>query len=293
VSVLTKVFIVLLVVVALLQSAGLLVYVNQTENFKATKTAQDEAVRVATAENAALKAAATAAQTDANAARKERDDMAIALLKAPEPIQAELDAKKADLAKAEASLQVAQVTSATISKALENSEEQRKNLETLIASTRGTNDDLNKKNSDESLAIADLTNRLEVANFKVKEFTEQLAGVKAELATDVKIMHDKNIKVGGDSEAGTLQGAPPINGVVRSVSSPDGIPHATISVGTDDDVKVGMRFYVIDLTKPEKDAFLGVMTVDSVDAKEATGRLEGPNVPAIKAGVEVRTHLVG
>jgi hypothetical protein len=291
VSVLTKVFIVLLVIVSLLTSAGLLVYVNQTENFKVSVKALEAAAAVATAQNAALKANASAAQADANAARKDRDDMAIALSKAAEPVQAELDKSKADLAEIKARLDVAGVAVATISEALKSSEEQRKGLETILASTRTDNDGLNKRNSDQSLAIADLTSKLEVSDRKVKEFTEQLAAAKEDLKLAQDTIKDSGIKP--KQPVGLTDSAPPINGIVRSVSSPDGIAHATISVGTDDDVKVGMRFYVLDLSKPAKDAFLGVMTVDSVDAKEATGRLDGPNVPAIKAGVEVRTHIVG
>ena len=37
--------------------------------------------------------------------------------------------------------------------------------------------------------------------------------------------------------------------------------------------------------------FLGTLTIVSVEPNEATGRLVGPNVAAIRPGVEVRTQL--
>ncbi len=50
----------------------------------------------------------------------------------------------------------------------------------------------------------------------------------------------------------------------------------------------GMRFNVID---PQRGDFLGYLTVDRVEDREATGRLQGPRLGEIRAGNEVRTQL--
>ena len=64
--------------------------------------------------------------------------------------------------------------------------------------------------------------------------------------------------------------------------------YATISVGSSDQVQPGMEFKVINKATGD---YLGALVVDSVSPNESTGRLSGPHVPDIKAGVEVRTQL--
>ena len=49
-----------------------------------------------------------------------------------------------------------------------------------------------------------------------------------------------------------------------------------------------MEFKVVDRATGN---FLGTLTVDTVEPNEATGRLFGPSVAAIRPGVEVRTQL--
>ena len=81
---------------------------------------------------------------------------------------------------------------------------------------------------------------------------------------------------------------PDINGVVRAVREVDGVRHATISVGSNDGVKKGMRFSVVD---PDEGVWLGHLTIDAVGFNEATGSLAGPNVKAVKLGHRVMTKL--
>jgi hypothetical protein len=48
-----------------------------------------------------------------------------------------------------------------------------------------------------------------------------------------------------------------------------------------------MEFRVVD---PRSGDFLGVLTVESVELNEATGRLEGPKVAQIRQGNEVKSQ---
>ena len=77
-----------------------------------------------------------------------------------------------------------------------------------------------------------------------------------------------------------------LDGVVRDKTVIGGVPYATISIGSADQVQKNMQFKVVD-----HDRFLGYLTVDTVEPHEATGRLEGPHVNDIKSGVEVKTQL--
>ena len=112
-----------------------------------------------------------------------------------------------------------------------------------------------------------------------------------ELKTQLAGNRQKGGPTGGTSSgtpAGTeITADVPINGVVRSVDIIGGKKYATISVGSSDMVKKGMRFNVINRVGGE---FLGFLTVDSVQPNEAIGQLEG-KVDKVQAGVEVKTQL--
>ena len=83
--------------------------------------------------------------------------------------------------------------------------------------------------------------------------------------------------------------APRINGVVREVRTIAGLPYATISVGSADNVTKGMQFNIVQ----RNGAFLGKLTVDTVELNDATGRIAGPpdKLSLVQPGVEVKTQL--
>jgi hypothetical protein len=176
------------------------------------------------------------------------------------------------------------VTSDNQTAALTASEAQRTALAASLASTRTDYDASVKKVSDLNVAISDLTNRLEVATRKMTDFQEQLA----EARSDNDRLRQRNKDLGDPGNGPTAGGAPSINAVILSTNNQNGIPLATISVGSNDQVKTGMKFNVIDRDKGE---FLGELTVETVDQQSATGKLEGPKVSAIHAGNEAKTQL--
>ena len=101
-------------------------------------------------------------------------------------------------------------------------------------------------------------------------------------------LRDRGVDPNRVQSSGLAAGAPPINGVIRDTRAIAGIPHAKISVGSDDAVKVGMEFNILDRSNGK---FLGKLTVVAVEPNEAVGRVTGPDIAAIAAGAEVRTQL--
>jgi hypothetical protein len=285
-TLLTKVFIVLHVVVSLLLAAGLIVFVNRTENFKTTSVQQKAALATA---NAALQRALVDAKDQASyadAARVARDNAIADGQKALAAAEAETSTARQTLADAQAGLKIAQVTQDNLTAALTASEAGRKALSDNLDSTRTDNNTLTTKNSQLNLAIADLTSRLEVAKRLVSDYQETIAQQKEKIEKDDKLIADAHLNPA--TPAGLEAGAPPIDAVVRSTRDINGIPYATISVGADAQVQKGMKFSVVDRDKKE---FLGELTIDQVDEKESTGKLEGPHLSDIKAGTEVKTQL--
>lgn len=287
-SPLTKLFVVLHVVLSLLLTAGLIVFVNRTDNFSITTKNLEAKV-------AAEQSRASMAEADAQATKTSADhavEMVNAQIKDVQSKLADAQTQIADrdarLAKDASDAALAQANAAKISDALKASEDQKTKQSDALASARTDNDNLVKKNSDLNLAVSDLTNRLDVANRERTNFSEQLAQAKSENENLSKLNRD----LGGrpDQTGGTQAnlGAVAINGVVRDVRPINGIPYATISVGAEDNVIKGMQFNVIDRANG---VFLGQLTVDSVEPNQATGHLDGPKINDVRPGTEVRTQL--
>jgi hypothetical protein len=285
-SVFTRIAIVFHVVLSLMLAAGLIVFVNRTENFRAASDADK-------AELSRAKAEVTAAVNDAHdqhafadSARLARDAAIADAQKQAANLQEQVGQAKAALADAQSNAKMMQVTQDNLTAALNASEASRTAQATILDSTRKDNNDLTTKYSQSQLAISDLTNKLEVSQRLLTNSTETVAELTAAKENAEKRLKDAGIALTGP--AGVEGGAPPIDAVVRSTRPINGIPYATISVGADAQVKPGMKFQVIDRDKGD---FLGELTIEQVDEKEATGKLEGPKIDEVRSGTEVKTQL--
>jgi hypothetical protein len=221
----------------------------------------------------------------AEAARGARDTAIADNQKAISAAQDEIARANVALADAQSNAKTLQVSLDTLTSAVNASEAQRKALSDLLDTTRTDNNTLNTKNNQLNLAVSDLTNKLEVATRLVTNYQETIAENKSKIETLQKQMADAGINP-ASATAGLAAGAPPINGVVRSNRLINGIPYATISVGANDQVVKGMKFNVVD-----NGNFLGELTIEQVDEREATGKLEGPKITEVHPGVEVKTQL--
>jgi len=289
VSPITKLFVVLHVVLSMLLTAGVVVFVNRVDDY--AKTVADLKQK-----NTAADARAAAAGTAADAAKE-------ALNKANTDLQKQvLDAANERVAAASA-LNAAQMQLADISKQLaivqaDNSKFASMSQALQAAQTaaiaqvtelRTKVDDLTKSKLELDTAVADLTNQRDVLEKQRRDLAEKVSMIGGQYDQVLAAAKDQHIDLNKLPKApGTGSGAPPINGVVSEVRMIEQVPYATISVGSADAVVKGMEFKVIDRDKGD---FLGVLTVESVDTNEATGRLYGPHVDNVRKGVEVRTQL--
>jgi hypothetical protein len=287
VSPLTKLFVVLHVVLSLLVTAGLIVFVQRTENFNDSRKSMQTRIATETARTQAAEQDAQAARDNAakavEAANGQISQLQSDLAKARTDV-ADRDNRLAQAATAQA---LAAADSSRLTEALKASEDQKTKQSDLLASTRSDNDGLVKKNSDLNLALTDNVNKLDIATKERTNFQEQLQQLQTQADQMRKQLADAGVKAGQPTGLGPLS-APPINGIIRDVKPINGIPYATISVGSNESVQKGMTFNVIDR---ERGQFLGMLTVESVQPNEATGRLEGPGVASARQGTEVRTQL--
>lgn len=286
-SFLTKLFVVSLVVLSLLLSAASITFVNAVDDYKVALEAAQNAAKQAEAKGSEAAAAADAEAAKAAEALKTANANIQSLTDALNAANGKVGEANTALAAAKAQAQTAELNVARLTAATSAGQAITGQLQQQVTALRDENTKLQGQNGDLNVALADTTQKLSVTEEQRRDLAEQLTQAKTNgdrLSSALRdIGQDPNKVVGG-----LAAGAPPINGVIRTTRLINGIPHAQISVGADDAVKVDMEFSVLDRTTGQ---FLGTMKIVAVEPNEAIGRLQGPNVTAIAAGAEVRTQL--
>ena len=286
-SPLTKVFVVLLVVLALLLTAATVTFVSTQETFNTALTTARGDADAQRAQVQQLQAQLSAAQAQVSEARLTANQQIAAAQNAARErqqliVQLEEQLRKTERDKVQLTADLSRLT-----EALAASETTKSQLQEIVTNLRDVADRRQTENAQLSTAINDLTNRLEQTERDRRFFAEQLA----ELRQQNERISAAARRAGIDLRqvvAQTVGGDVRINGVIRNTRTIAGMEYATISVGSADGVQRGMEFNIIDR---ESGNFLGILTVDTVEANEATGRIRGERVAEIRPGAEVRTQL--
>jgi hypothetical protein len=281
-------FVILLVVLSLLLTAATVVFVSQVEDYKKFADDNKQALTAATSKAEALRNEADAAQANAAESIRQATAQIEQSKQQMNALQQQVIDRDAALgqAKTQNAIQSADLT--RLSEALKASEDTKGHLQDQLADLRGGNDKLLEQNAQLNQSVTDLTNRLEVTERERKFLAEQLTETKNQSDKQSSMLKDMGVGAAQMASAGSSAGAPAINGVIRAVRPIAGIPYATISVGSADGVAKGMQFKIV---SHDTGDFLGVLTVDSVDLNESTGRLDGPRLGEIRSGAEAKTQL--
>jgi hypothetical protein len=281
-SVLTKLFVVLLVVSSLLLSASVVVFVNRVEDFHTqldTSKKQSDTLKSTNARLTRDLADAQRALLDQQTqASNESGDLNRKLV--------EKDGELQKMANANGELTKKSLVDAATIKGTTDlaraAQEENKGLQQLTADLRNKYDEILKKDGELNTMVTVLDNQLRAVDHERQLLQEQLTEARAQ----AKAGGGATRPAGGAADAQTAAAsAGPINGVVRSVEVLGGKKYATISVGSADNVTKGMRFNVV-----KGGEFLGYLTVDGVQPNEAYGQVEG-KVEKIQPGVDVKTQL--
>lgn len=283
-SVLTKIFVVLHVVVSLMLASGIVVYVNRTENFTAdVKKARDSESRAV--------AARQAAEHEAIAARGDRDARILEADARALSYRAALDAKIGEVSGIQAQLvaaQSAQTKAEDAARAATLAAEGA--LKTVDAQQKVINDTAAKLTAVEKLytetqtRVAQLTQERDGLNATVRRLREDVVA-RDEQIEELRKTVGRTVAATDTTSAGGRETVLNLRGVVKAKRNINGIEYATISLGSADNVTRGMKFKVIN-----KNNFLGYLVVDTVEPNEAVGHLEGPNLIQVGPGSEVRTQ---
>jgi len=286
-SPLTKLFVVLLVFLSLLLTAATVVYINKEDIQKKALADTKAQLDAKTQQAANAEQQLQAAQLSLQQATTEKNSQAASANSEIIKLQQEKASQGVELAKAASQQASLQLDNSRLTEALNAAQAAGGKKDDEIVRLRGTNDTLVKQSSDLNSSVSDLTNKLEVTEKERRHLAEQVSQVSGENERMSKVIQGAQLTPRAQETAANRSGLPRINGVIRDVRNIAGSQYATISLGSADSVTRGMEFKVID----RAGNFLGTLTVDQVEPNESTGRLMGPNVAAIKPGVEVRTQL--
>lgn len=287
-SILTKIFVVALVVLSLLLSAATITFVNSIDDYKRTNTSLENQLAAAkanaAAESARMTAEAATLRESASVATTRADSLEARLRAA----ESKISDAGVQLASANSDKTIADANVSKLTAAVSASEVSKQQLLTQVADLRSTNARLQTQNGDLNVALADSSNKLVITEEARRVATEQLTETRTQLDRVGSALKDRGVDPARLTTGGLAAGAPAINGVIRATQQISGIPHAKISVGSDDAVKVGMEFNILNSANGQ---FLGKLRVVAVEPNEAIGQITGPNPQLVAAGAEVRTQL--
>lgn len=285
-SALTKLFVVLLIICSLLLTSATVIFVNRTEDFKATQEADKATI-------SRLNREVQIAQDERNAAQTREEKAAADAIRTITDLNAQLAQIKREIGsrdvtanelKTKLAVQSAANTQQATALAIA-----QKTLQDLTARYDGLIKEADKNrlaNAQLVGANADLQKRVEEAERERKWIAEQLVQVKKDLADAKNLLAQNNIplEVAGSKRIGT----PNLKGTIKDVKVDGELAFATITLGSTDKVEKGMEFNVINQSTME---FLGKLTVESVEPNEAFGRLEGRRVKDVKPDYQVLSQL--
>lgn len=283
-SVLTKLFVVLLVVSSLLLSASVVVFVNRVEDNKAVADGFKTKLNSSNREVKDLTASLAAAQQERAGLQNEMTKQMGELNRNLDTAAASLAESKAKVAQLEKDAQIALATNKGTADALKAAQEENKGVQQALTDSRAKNDELLKQNGELNTQVTALDNK----NRQLQKASDYAGEKIVEVMAENAKLRQQLGSTASSAAATLVPDAGPINGVIRSVEIIGGKKYATISVGSSDNVAKGMKFSVVD-SKAGK--FLGYVIVDKVEPNEAFGLVEGPAVDKVQANLDVKTKL--
>lgn len=287
-SMITRIFVIALVVLSLLLSAASITFVSTVDDYSRDNVTLKQSVAML---DAKVSRAESEAQATIAAKDKELSDKVKAyndLDSAIKTLRTNFATQGAELASSKSSLNLSEGNVSKLTSALSASEGTKSQALAQVAELRGTLDKIQTQLADVNVAYNDAVNRRDVIEEARRVLAEQLTELRGQLDKVSGALKDHGVDPTRITTSGVLAGAPPINGVIRETRVISGIPHATISIGTEDGVKTGMEFKILNR---DSGKFLGTLTIIMVEPNLAIGRLAGPDVAAIGKGAEVRTQL--
>lgn len=284
-SALTKIAVALLVVASLLLSAGVVVFVNKDEHWRANATASEDSLKRERSARVEARQQAEALNSQLQLVSNEANNRAQALRKDIADRDAQVLDLKNQVAKVDQEKKAAEVATQNMSKVQEGLQQQLAAAHAEVTAIRQIRDGLVAERFQLNTQLTDALSKVDALTRQWKNAEERAAGARAQL-DDL----EGKVKNAGFTLSTlpkrTNEGAPELEGVIAHVFNAGGKPWASISLGSKQNVAKDMKFNVVN-----NNEFLGYLTIVTADVDEAAGVLEGPKVDKVHEGDQVKTQL--
>ncbi len=279
-TVLTKVFVVALVFLSLLLAAASVTFLNTVPDYNAQAEGLQAQLSVANDTANSVRAQESAARAAIERQRDQLNDQLSDLKSQMASMQSQLAEAEAEKANLQTRQSILQTNLATAVSAVNANQAVMDNLIAQVGTLQQENFAAITQRNETSRELATAENELNFAEQALRLEREKNAELLSQTTEMREALASLNFNLGDLGAFADVRGQ--ITGKRQLANG----PHASISVGSEDDVVRGMRFAVFDQDNSD---FLGFLDVIDVDDNVATGRLEGPAVDRIEAGDRVRT----
>ena len=280
-TVLTKVFVVALVFLSLLLAAASVTFLNTVPDYTANVERLEAELGVATGNSNSIRTQADATVAAVTQQRNELSTQLSNLKSQMASMQAQLAEAEAEKANMTTQQNRLQTNLATAISAVEANQAVMDNLIAQVNTLQQENFAATSQRNETSRELAVAQNNLQFAEQALRVEQEKNQELLSQTEQMRNALASLNFNFGDLATAG----APAVRGQITGKRQLANGPHASISVGSEDDVVRGMRFAVFDRDNSD---FLGFLNIIDVDDNVATGRLEGPAVDRINSGDPVR-----
>ncbi|MGN6627834.1 MAG: hypothetical protein ACTHLN_14545 [Tepidisphaeraceae bacterium] len=289
-SPLTKLFVVLLVLVSIILTAGTVTFVNKLDPLQKNLTLAQTQVQQKDALLSQKESEYTTQLAQLTDAQKQAENNAAMIRTQMQSLRSAVEDRDAQIAKLNNNLAVLTSANSSQSTALQASEDAKSKLNEQVVALRKDADDRLRQVADLGQRVNKLVADLDQTEKARRNLAEQLTEISGKADKQAKMLQDMGVTSAQLATAGTGASAPAINGVIRSRRTIAGKEYATISIGSQDEVTKGMQFKILD---KDSGTFLGMLKVEVIDANEAMGEIsaEPQNLAQVKAGDVVKTQI--
>lgn len=273
-SVLTKVFVILVTILSVMLVALIVPFVANTQNFKQMHD-EEKAVRMSAERTAALR------QGELSAAQQKESELTASLKRQNENLVTQINVLSQNLADAEsqalteraknskfevdlgrltaANQQYAQITQ-EVQAELKQRRSKMVDLQTKLIQMSDHNNELQSQLE----SLTRQVRRIREQTIALQEQNAELEGKLAQLPPDVK-----TALFAEQTQAAPFVPETPIKGRVTSISKLDDETFVQVNIGTNDGVEQNMKFLV-----HRSNQFVATLVITTVDSQAAAGRLE-------------------
>ncbi|MDP9174298.1 MAG: hypothetical protein M3O30_10600 [Planctomycetota bacterium] len=289
-SPLTKLFVVLLVILSMLNAAAEVVFVNKVRPLQEALSEKEAVVQTAQAEAHSARIAQQSATDQLQAQVALRADDHKATAAAVTQLQNQLNSVNEQLAQLQADKTTRDSTISQLSSNLTLQTATVNKLQEQTSALQAANDGLVRRTEEDSRRIADLTNTGETLQTQLNTSQEKLQAALVMVQRLSGIASKNGVDVAALEQAPTGPASVAISGTVVEKQSINGNSYLRINVGSEQGVTKGTTFNVL-----SSGNFAGILTIDEVDSQSASGKFiaEPGKGDGVRSGDVVKTLLRG